>query len=89
MSADNNTSELSEGDLLRAMLALQIADRDARLASAEPPRSEVVLAETGLALGEIAALTGRPYEAVKATVRRAREAKAKKTDGKGKAKSDG
>jgi hypothetical protein len=70
-----------------AQLALYVHDRDVRLFDAEPKRSEVVLADAGLTLGAIAALTGRNYETVKTTVRRARTAspKARPKSRKGKA----
>jgi DNA-directed RNA polymerase specialized sigma24 family protein len=88
MSGDTNPTS-TQDSLLRAMLALQIADRDARLADAEPPRTELVLADQGFGLGEIASLTRRPYEAVKTTVRRARQVATKqKAPAKG-AKSSG
>ena len=57
-----------------AHFALYVHDRDVRLFDAEPRRSEVVLADAGLSITAIAALTGRSYEAVKTTVRRARSA---------------
>lgn len=92
MSGDTNSTS-GPDSLLRAMLALQIADRDARLAGTEAPRTELVLADLGFGLGEIASLTRRPYEGVKTTVRRARHGTTKpKAPAKGKAKgakSDG
>jgi hypothetical protein len=60
--------------LLRALVALQIAERQDRSGSDPGRPSELVLADAGIGLPDIAALTGRKYEAVKATVRRAREA---------------
>jgi DNA-directed RNA polymerase specialized sigma24 family protein len=63
--------------LLRALVALQIADRQER-GSSEPSRpTEVVLADAGLGLSDIGELTGRKYETVKATIRRARATGAK------------
>lgn len=81
----------ASGDtLLRAMLALQIADREHRISSDEPRRTEVVLAEAGIALPEIAALTGRKYETVKTIVRRARAAAKKANSGRSReARTDG
>jgi DNA-directed RNA polymerase specialized sigma24 family protein len=60
--------------LLRGVLALLAADRDDRVAGekARPRRSELVLAEAGLSVGEVAALLGRNRETVKSAVRRAR-----------------
>jgi DNA-directed RNA polymerase specialized sigma24 family protein len=60
--------------LLRALVALQIADRQERVSDAPARPVEVVLADAGLGLAEIAALTGRKYETVKTTIRRARTA---------------
>ena len=76
MTSDTSTGTASD-TLMRAMLALQIADRDERLLAGEPRRTELVLADAGISLPEIVALTGRKYEAVKTAVRRAREAEAK------------
>jgi DNA-directed RNA polymerase specialized sigma24 family protein len=71
MSSDDQITTL-----LRALVALQIADRQERIAGADDPRpTDVVLADAGLALGDIAQLTGRNYEAVKTTIRRARQSK--------------
>lgn len=54
--------------VLFAMLALQIADR-----SDGPQRAtEVILADAGLTLNEIATLTGRKYDTVKKAIQRAR-----------------
>lgn len=58
--------------LLRAILALAVADREARLTQREPRRTEVVLADSGLAVTEIADLTGRNHEAVKRAIQRSR-----------------
>lgn len=58
--------------LLRALVALQIADRQERVSDAPARPVEVVLADAGVGLAEIAALTGRKYETVKTTIRRAR-----------------
>ena len=73
MSADTPAPE--ETTLLRALVALQIAERNDRHTQETPRPSEVILADAGLGLPDIATLTGRKYEAVKATIRRAREAK--------------
>ena len=65
---------------LRALLALQVADREDRLNTDSPPRkTEFVLVEAGLTLGEVARLTGKPYETVKGTVRRARQRSASRS----------
>jgi DNA-directed RNA polymerase specialized sigma24 family protein len=85
--ASANTTSVSSEVLLKAMLALQVADREERLNGGEPRKTDVVLADAGIELQEIATLTGRKYEAVKATVRRARAA-AKSSAGKRKPDSD-
>lgn len=75
--SNDESSGASGNTLLRAMLALQVADREARLSGEEPRRSEVILADAGIALSDISALTGRKYETVKTAIRRARAAPAK------------
>jgi hypothetical protein len=64
-----------------AQLALYVHDRDIRFFDAVPRRSELVLAEAGLSIGAIATLTGKKYETVKTTLRRARESAAKEPKG--------
>ena len=60
---------------LTALLALAAAARDDAVTAPEDRRrTEVVLADAGLTLGQIAAVTGRKYETVKTTLRRARAA---------------
>lgn len=74
-TAHPDSNELSEVDLLRALLVLNTADRDD--SSAEKAgggeRSEVVLARAGFSASQIAAMTGRGYEAVRGTIRRSRD----------------
>ena len=70
--ADNPRTEITMEELVLAGLVLQIADREERVSSTTPVRSEVLLADAGLGLGTIARLTGKNYEAVKAAVRRSR-----------------
>lgn len=60
-----------------ALLALYTHERDVRHFQAEPKRNELVLADAGMPLAAIATITGRNYETVKTTVRRARAAAAK------------
>lgn len=72
MTADNATPDTTT--LLRALVALQIADRQERGTTDAVRPAEVILANAGIGLGEIASLTGRKYETVKTTVRRARAA---------------
>jgi DNA-directed RNA polymerase specialized sigma24 family protein len=65
--------------VVTASLALQIAEREERTSDpADHRRTELILADAGLTLGEIAALTGRNYETVKAAIRRARAGRATK-----------
>jgi DNA-directed RNA polymerase specialized sigma24 family protein len=58
--------------LLEALVALAVADRDARLTGAEEARAEVILVGAGLSLSDAARLTGKNYEAVKKSIQRAR-----------------
>jgi hypothetical protein len=58
--------------LLKAMLALMVADREERIHGVAAQRSEILLVDAGLTLQVTADLTGRSYEAVKKTVQRAR-----------------
>lgn len=67
---------------INALLALTVADRESRLNDGPPRRSEVILASAGLSYGQISRLTGRNYESVKTTVRRARETDEKAAKGK-------
>ena len=58
--------------LLRALLLLAIADREERDAPVSARRrTELLLSDAGFSLHEIASFTGRPYETVKSTIRRA------------------
>lgn len=59
------------------VLALMAADRDERIDGPPPRRSELVLADAGFSAREIAKLTGRDYEAVRSSLRRRAQAKAK------------
>jgi DNA-directed RNA polymerase specialized sigma24 family protein len=58
--------------LFTALLALIIADREERSEDTPHRKTEVVLADAGLGLSDIAALTGRKYESVKSTLRRSK-----------------
>ena len=73
--------ELSVSDLLRALVVLTTATRDELAgvdrSAARGDRSDVVLARAGFAPGQIASMTGKNYEAVRATLRRVRESGAK------------
>jgi DNA-directed RNA polymerase specialized sigma24 family protein len=66
--------------LLRAMLALMVADRDERTLGKPPRRTEVVLAEAGLSLRDISELTGKSYDAVKKSVQRAKNSASAEMD---------
>jgi len=67
--------------LLSGVLAMLVAERDDRLKDNEPRPSEVILADAGFTVAEIAALTGRKYETVKSALRRSKPAAAKRTEG--------
>jgi hypothetical protein len=56
--------------LLKALVALLAADRDERAVTNGVRRSEFVLADAGLNVQDIAALTGRNAEAVRSSLRR-------------------
>ena len=59
-----------------AVLAVLIAERDERLVPpATPRKTEVILADAGMAIGEIALVTGKKYDAVKMAIARARRPK--------------
>jgi DNA-directed RNA polymerase specialized sigma24 family protein len=65
--------EITVEKLLVGLVALAAADRDTAFdTAAEPRRTDVVLNSVGWTIGEIAYVTGRKYEAVKATIRRAK-----------------
>ena len=75
---DRAASELSLDRAMVGILAILIADREDRLTNSDDPRrTEVVLADAGMSLSEIVMLTGKKYEAVKTTIRRARDRTAK------------
>jgi DNA-directed RNA polymerase specialized sigma24 family protein len=76
--AKARTSEVQIGGdkALAGVLALLVAEREARLNDkSEPRKTEVVLADAGLDYAEIAAVTGKNYDAVKQAVRRGRQRK--------------
>lgn len=81
MTTDDQTSML-----LRALVALQIAERQERQGADSTRPSELVLADAGLSLSDIADLTGRKYDSVKTTIRRARAAHSQPSTTKTKAK---
>ena len=74
MTNSNSSGGLGVEQLLRALLLLAIAEREEGDAPAtDRRRTEVLLAEAGFSLQEIASLTGKPYETVKSRIRRARD----------------
>jgi hypothetical protein len=83
----NTDAQPDQTTLLRALVALQIAERQDRSTGETSRPTEMVLADAGVGLPDIVTLTGRKYEAVKATIRRAREASASQPPRK-KAKND-
>lgn len=59
--------------LMRAVLALLADEREARIANDKDVRkTEVLLADAGFSIGEIASLLGKKYDTVKTTLRRGR-----------------
>ena len=59
--------------VMRGILVLLVDEREARIATDGGARkTEVLLAEAGFSIGEIASLLGKNYETVKTTLRRAR-----------------
>jgi DNA-directed RNA polymerase specialized sigma24 family protein len=68
--------DLSQRALL-GILALLAADRDERVEGATPRRTEIILGDAGFSAREIAQLTGREYEAVRSSLRRAKSSKTK------------
>jgi DNA-directed RNA polymerase specialized sigma24 family protein len=59
--------------MLAAMLALQLEGSRSIREQAGLPPPEVLLADLGMSIGQIARVTGRNYETVKSTIRRVRE----------------
>jgi DNA-directed RNA polymerase specialized sigma24 family protein len=68
--------ELTLEETMRGLLALQIADREERIAGAgSPRRTDLVLADAGLSYAVIAALTGKKANTVAKAVERHRKGK--------------
>lgn len=64
---------LDQDKALAGVLGLLVAEREERLNDKKDPRkTEVILADAGLAIGDIAKLMGKKYDAVKQAVRRGR-----------------
>jgi len=63
--------------VMRSVLALLADERESRIANDKDARkTEMLLADAGFSIGEIATLLGKKYDTVKATLRRGRPAKA-------------
>jgi len=63
--------QLDQAKALAGVLGLLVAEREERLNDKKDPRkTEVILADAGLAIGDIAKLMGKKYDAVKQAVRR-------------------
>lgn len=65
--------EITQTGILAILIAIRddaAAAREGRASQAGP--SELILADIGFATTDVARLTGRPYETVKARIRRAR-----------------
>jgi DNA-directed RNA polymerase specialized sigma24 family protein len=74
MSPKEQPTDLGQSKTLAGILALLIAEREERLnEKGEVRKTEVILADAGLSIGEIAALAGKNYDAVKMTIRRGRK----------------
>lgn len=70
----DETLELEQDKALAGVLGLLVAEREERLSDKKDPRkTEVVLADAGLAIGDIAKLMGKKYDAVKMAIRRGRD----------------
>ncbi len=66
-------SPLDPDKALTGILALLVAEREDRLNDrSEPRKTETILADAGLGIGDIAQLTGKNYDAVKMTIRRSK-----------------
>jgi DNA-directed RNA polymerase specialized sigma24 family protein len=74
MAESSGTRYLETERLLHALLLLAIAEREEKDSREDSHRrTEVLLSDAGFSLQEIASLTGRPYDTVKSTIRRANE----------------
>jgi hypothetical protein len=75
---------VTESDLLKALVALAVADRD-EAASNDPTldRSELVLARAGLNATKIASMTGKGYESVRGILRRSKGSPPRSDVGRG------
>jgi DNA-directed RNA polymerase specialized sigma24 family protein len=74
MASKAQSTELDQSKAITGMLALLVAEREERINDrSEPRKTEVILADAGLSIGEIASLTGKNYDTVKTTIRRGRK----------------
>lgn len=60
----------SAARVMLGLVALLAADRDERVEDIPPRRSELVLADAGFTVREVATLTSRKCEAVRSSLRR-------------------
>lgn len=64
--------------VMRAIVTLLADEREARIANEKDARkTEVLLSEAGMSIGEIATLLGKKYDTVKTTLLRAKPKQAK------------
>lgn len=73
MSDERATPTSGSERVLLGMLALLAADRDERVEGTTPRRTEIILDDAGFSAREIAQLTGKEYEAVRSSIRRAKK----------------
>lgn len=72
-AADSLTGPMPLDKTMAGVLAVLVAERDERISPAVNPRkTEVILADAGLAIGDIALLTGKKYNAVQMAISRAK-----------------
>jgi hypothetical protein len=70
---DSTTGPLPIDKTMAAVLGVLIAERDERISPPVNPRkTELILADAGLAIGDIALLTGKKYSAVQMAISRAK-----------------
>lgn len=65
--------QLDQAKALAGVLGLLVAEREQRLnEKTDPRKTEFILADAGLSIGDIARLMGKTYGAVKQALRRGR-----------------
>jgi DNA-directed RNA polymerase specialized sigma24 family protein len=77
MADTRPTIDVTPEQVLLGILALLAAERDERVADATPRKTELILTDAGFSPREIAQLTGKEYEAVRSSIKRAGDAKKK------------